>query len=410
MHYEMPIVRRKDAQTMSDKITIIIPTFDRGYILPRAIQSVLNQTVQNFEICIYDNASTDQTKMIVDEFKKTDRRIKYFRHKKNIGMMRNYQFAFSRIKTKYYQILSDDDFILPWFFETALSYFDRYPKAAFFSGATVVMNEDGNLESNPTGTWGKFGYLSPPEGAYEMVNHFLLPPGVLFQTAQTKRVKPDYAPAIQPRWDSDYLLRISMQKPYVYVPILCAVFFAHSGGFSTSHLGRGTSQDDGSQSYLSSTEALMRNIEEEVTLTKQIKVELLARLRQRIKAEIYGRVNVAFKVRDPDAAANFIAVMGHFSPLSYSEKIKMGLSRLAAAHFIFNPLFGGLAYGLSLLALLRTFWRWLRSGFKMKCGSFHHRARYESDYEQYFNWAQSSAADYALRRTGIKRPTSRRAE
>ena len=53
-------------------ITIVIPTYERSILLKRAIKSVLNQTFTNFQICIYDNASNDNTKKIVEEFSQKD--------------------------------------------------------------------------------------------------------------------------------------------------------------------------------------------------------------------------------------------------------------------------------------------------------------------------------------------------
>ncbi len=56
-------------------ITTIITTYRRPQLLKRALQSVLNQTYPNFQVCIYDNASCDETDAIVDSFAKKDPRI-----------------------------------------------------------------------------------------------------------------------------------------------------------------------------------------------------------------------------------------------------------------------------------------------------------------------------------------------
>ena len=93
----------------SPKITCIIPTYQRPDLLKRAINSVLNQTYADFQICIYDNASGDETANTVAAFKKKDTRIHYTLHEKNIGMMANYQLAISKVNTPFFCILSDDD-------------------------------------------------------------------------------------------------------------------------------------------------------------------------------------------------------------------------------------------------------------------------------------------------------------
>ena len=56
------------------KISVIIPTFNRGNLIGKSIKSVLNQTLQNLEIIIIDDGSTDDTKKEVEKFQ--DERIK----------------------------------------------------------------------------------------------------------------------------------------------------------------------------------------------------------------------------------------------------------------------------------------------------------------------------------------------
>ena len=63
--------------------SIVIPTYNRGKVLGRAIESVANQTFKDFEIIIVDDCSTDETKKLIDEFE--DPRITYIKHKNNRG-------------------------------------------------------------------------------------------------------------------------------------------------------------------------------------------------------------------------------------------------------------------------------------------------------------------------------------
>ena len=57
--------------------SVIIPTFNRANILPRAIESILSQSFSDWELIIQDDGSTDETSTIVQSFL-DDRRIKYF--------------------------------------------------------------------------------------------------------------------------------------------------------------------------------------------------------------------------------------------------------------------------------------------------------------------------------------------
>ena len=65
------------------KISVIIPTFNREKLVCRSIKSVLNQTLQNLEIIIIDDGSTDDTKKEVEKLQ--DERIKYIKLQNNTG-------------------------------------------------------------------------------------------------------------------------------------------------------------------------------------------------------------------------------------------------------------------------------------------------------------------------------------
>ncbi len=57
-------------QVIQPLVSVIIPTYNRAYILPKAIESVLNQTYPNLELIIIDDASTDETEELVKTFLK----------------------------------------------------------------------------------------------------------------------------------------------------------------------------------------------------------------------------------------------------------------------------------------------------------------------------------------------------
>ena len=72
------------------KFSIILPTFNRAQMIHNAIESVLNQTYKNWELVIIDDGSTDNTKEIVNNFQKEDKRIKYiFQENKERSAARN---------------------------------------------------------------------------------------------------------------------------------------------------------------------------------------------------------------------------------------------------------------------------------------------------------------------------------
>lgn len=88
-------------------ISVIIPTFNRKEILPRAIDSVLSQTHSDFELLIVDDGSTDGTKESLSQYLK-DFRVKYF-FKKNGGVSSARNFGIKKAKGEYIAFLDSDD-------------------------------------------------------------------------------------------------------------------------------------------------------------------------------------------------------------------------------------------------------------------------------------------------------------
>ena len=90
-------------------VSVNITTFNRSNILARCLESVLNQDYQNMEVIIVDDCSTDNTFEVVRSFKQKDKRIKYFRHKKNKGNAYSRNTAFEKCNGIYVAFMDDDD-------------------------------------------------------------------------------------------------------------------------------------------------------------------------------------------------------------------------------------------------------------------------------------------------------------
>lgn len=92
-------------------VSVVIPTYNRAYLIPRAIQSVLNQTCEDFEIIVVDDGSTDNTNEVVESI--NDERIRYIRHERNKGAAAARNTGIMAAKGKYIAFLDTDDEWLP---------------------------------------------------------------------------------------------------------------------------------------------------------------------------------------------------------------------------------------------------------------------------------------------------------
>jgi len=115
----------------NSKVSVIIPTYKRPHLIGRAIQSVLNQTYQNFEIVVVDNSPNNETEKAVKEF--GNKRIKYFRNKirANPAKSRNQGVRKSNQESKYIAFLDDDDEYFPRYLQKTVERLEEKKELAF---------------------------------------------------------------------------------------------------------------------------------------------------------------------------------------------------------------------------------------------------------------------------------------
>jgi len=115
----------KEKNQNNPKITVGIPVFNGEKSIRRSLDSVLSQTFLDFELVISDNASTDSTSLICQEYKKNDKRIRYIRNEKNIGGIANFKLLLDESKTEYFVWLAADDYWDPTFLEKNLPVLEK---------------------------------------------------------------------------------------------------------------------------------------------------------------------------------------------------------------------------------------------------------------------------------------------
>lgn len=115
-------------------ITIYMPTHNRELLLKRAVESVLAQTYQNFELIIVDDGSHDATPDYLQSLANSEPRVRFFSQPKAQGACAARNIAIKEAKGKYITGLDDDDEFLPSRLESLLSSYDE--KYAFVCQGT----------------------------------------------------------------------------------------------------------------------------------------------------------------------------------------------------------------------------------------------------------------------------------
>jgi len=133
---------------MSDTpaVSVVIPLYDKGPYIARALNSVLSQTVQSFEVIVVDDGSTDNGAEVVKGF--VDPRIKLIRQE-NQGVSAARNRGISEATTDFIAFLDADDEWLPKHLETLLMLREKYPRAGAYGTAYLMKMKNLRIKAAP---------------------------------------------------------------------------------------------------------------------------------------------------------------------------------------------------------------------------------------------------------------------
>lgn len=126
--------------------SIAIPAYKSIY-LAKAIQSCLNQTYDNFELIIVDDASPNDIASIVSQY--TDKRIRYYRNDTGFGaehVVDNWNRCLQYATGKYLMCMGDDDELEPICLEEYHKLIQKRPHLNIYHARTLIIDEDSNIK------------------------------------------------------------------------------------------------------------------------------------------------------------------------------------------------------------------------------------------------------------------------
>ncbi len=130
--------------TMS-KVSILLPAYNRDRYMAAAIESVLSQTYQNWELLIADNCSQDKTFAIASKYANRDKRILCWKNETNIGPVRNYNKCIERASGEYIELFGADDIFEPTCLQKLVQALDENPSVVLVTAAKRHIDEKGQL-------------------------------------------------------------------------------------------------------------------------------------------------------------------------------------------------------------------------------------------------------------------------
>lgn len=210
---------KKSNNSKQPLVSISIPVYNAEKTIAETIQSIINQTYNNLEIIIVDNASTDNTLQVIKKFK--DPRIKIYKNNKNIGAEKNFSKCVKLAKGRYIAIFHADDVYTKNMIKKQVEVFQNNPNiAAVFTRANKI-NSSGEIigESRiPSHLKNKKCYHFYEIFTSILENgNFLVTPSVMVKSEIYKKMIPFNEKKFDTSADLDMWLRILEKHPIAII-------------------------------------------------------------------------------------------------------------------------------------------------------------------------------------------------
>lgn len=229
-------------------VSVCIPTYNGQAYLKDCLDSVLAQTLPDFEIVATDDHSSDRTMEILDEYQKKDPRLRVVRNPKNLGLVGNWNRCVELAKGEWIKFVFQDDRIAPTCLEKLVSaagkdgsmavcrrdilfdadstelepvyrkYLDTYTIEKVFPGATEISAGSFREKVLDVLAW---NFIGEPNTVLLRKNVFL-------------RYGPFHPHMIQ-LCDYEYWIRVAIHTGFTYVPETLATFRVHRDASSVVH-------------------------------------------------------------------------------------------------------------------------------------------------------------------------------
>lgn len=192
-------MKRQDAK--ATVFSVIIPVYNRANLVARAVDSVVNQTFQDFEIIVVDDGSTDNVDEVVAAI--DDPRIKFIRVA-NGGASAARNVGIDHACGQYVAFLDSDDIFLPHHLETLKRALDEMPEAAIYSPVIADRGQGRSFIKPPRG-------IRPGEDmATYLINErgFIQTSGLALPLERARRVR--YRNDARYGDDTDFAIRLQL--------------------------------------------------------------------------------------------------------------------------------------------------------------------------------------------------------
>src|SRR3989344_7798411 len=200
------------------KLSCLIPHYNDADMLSKSIRALLGQNIDSMEILILDDGSTDQNWHQIKKLLQLSPLIKIKRNKENIGAVKTSINGLKLVQGEFIYMGSSNDFVLPGFFEAAISTLEQFPEIGFFCGSAWLDHQ--GIRSLSNLGWGKQERLFLPEDLVQF--HRKIPCSFHGQSVVLRRsylFPPETLSSnLKGNFDLFIFFSLAMEKGFYYTP------------------------------------------------------------------------------------------------------------------------------------------------------------------------------------------------
>ncbi|HUQ66667.1 MAG TPA: glycosyltransferase [Flavitalea sp.] len=201
-------------------ISVVIPSYNHGNYLARAIESVLSQTYKHTEIIVVDDGSVDNTKQVAEDFTGV---VYVYQHNQGLSAARNK--GIDKSKGKYILFLDADDWLHTEAVKKNHDILYHHPEAAFVSGGHIKTNDAGEIIEEVRENISSDHYLHFLQGNYIGMHGTVLYAKWIFDSFR-------FDTSLRACEDYDLFMKISRKHPVLHHTDIAAYYYIHGSNMS----------------------------------------------------------------------------------------------------------------------------------------------------------------------------------
>jgi glycosyltransferase involved in cell wall biosynthesis len=167
------------------RVSVILPNYNHGWLLPRSLGALLQQSLPPQEILVIDDGSTDDSVAVIEAYGRRCDRIRLIRHTTNRGAFAAVRTGIAAASGEFLLFAAADDFILPDLVARAVEALSAHPQAAFFCSQVALIDRQRRMVGLRPVIPPRYqsGYLSPTEVRREIrhTDNWFVGPSVIYR-------------------------------------------------------------------------------------------------------------------------------------------------------------------------------------------------------------------------------------